>query len=583
MNSSSPELDLDELLRMFRCSTANPKASTGDTVLEKCLQLFQLDHPDYLLIHNENGLLSSYYPSKMMIPQRSGTEPRLESEVLTNLITRGRIARCRTRFPVPVILYKDRYICRSATLSGGPEIYGRTGLDLFFPNNSDSSGPGGNSFISSPSSNANAEPTSTDTSNTTTNTTTSNSKVNDSPIFDGSHVFSYARNQDINLLKYLSVGLICDLMVEKKKVKFCFYVTSSEKADKRGRYKEFGLLCLPYPGCEFFQIMREAGYNLTGVKYNWNQQFVDAELLIPSGKLPLTKDIEWEKYKSWDIIELTKSYLKLLLRSLKENKESILIHCISGWDRTPLFICLLRLSLWADGQIHQHLSPREITYFTLAYDWYLFGHDLSDRISRGEEILFFCFYFLRYIEGNEFTVNDCENHTTQLDISSREETAETADAANSQHRTKPVEIPTPHGSTSKTPRKDGFSPCLARSDSWQIVSPSEGITDPSHLKQTAQGLNISQEPASTSSPSSSQIFSISPSSSSSPNLPRRLCFSCVERKSRLQEVRSFFFNSYSTTVLSHGNEVPKPILSYLTDHFTTSLSFTSATRVKAPN
>lgn len=26
---------------------------------------------------------------------------------------------------------------------------------------------------------------------------------------------------------------------------------------------------------------------------------------------------------------------------------SILVHCISGWDRTPLFISLLRLTLWA--------------------------------------------------------------------------------------------------------------------------------------------------------------------------------------------------------------------------------------------
>lgn len=25
----------------------------------------------------------------------------------------------------------------------------------------------------------------------------------------------------------------------------------------------------------------------------------------------------------------------------------LLVHCISGWDRTPLFISLLRLSLWA--------------------------------------------------------------------------------------------------------------------------------------------------------------------------------------------------------------------------------------------
>ena len=28
-------------------------------------------------------------------------------------------------------------------------------------------------------------------------------------------------------------------------------------------------------------------------------------------------------------------------------KGGLLIHCISGWDRTPLFISLLRLSLWA--------------------------------------------------------------------------------------------------------------------------------------------------------------------------------------------------------------------------------------------
>ncbi len=51
----------------------------------------------------------------------------------------------------------------------------------------------------------------------------------------------------------------------------------------------------------------------------------------------------------------------------------ILIHCISGWDRTPLFISLLRLSLWADGWIHQTLTAEEILYLTLAYDWYLFG------------------------------------------------------------------------------------------------------------------------------------------------------------------------------------------------------------------
>lgn len=44
----------------------------------------------------------------------------------------------------------------------------------------------------------------------------------------------------------------------------------------------------------------------------------------------------------------------------------------------------------------------EITYLTVAYDWYLFGHNLSDRISKGEEILFFCFYFIKFITSDEF-------------------------------------------------------------------------------------------------------------------------------------------------------------------------------------
>jgi myotubularin-related protein 14 len=38
------------------------------------------------------------------------------------------------------------------------------------------------------------------------------------------------------------------------------------------------------------------------------------------------------------------------------------VHCISGWDRTPLFISLLRLSMWADGEIHQSLSAEQILY-----------------------------------------------------------------------------------------------------------------------------------------------------------------------------------------------------------------------------
>ena len=54
-------------------------------------------------------------------------------------------------------------------------------------------------------------------------------------------------------------------------------------------------------------------------------------------------------------------------------ESGLLIHCISGWDRTPLFISLLRLTLWADGAIHTSLGAAEILYLTIAYDWYLYG------------------------------------------------------------------------------------------------------------------------------------------------------------------------------------------------------------------
>lgn len=76
----------------------------------------------------------------------------------------------------------------------------------------------------------------------------------------------------------------------------------------------------------------------------------------------------------------------------------------SGWDRTPLFVSLLRISLWADGVIHTSLSASQILYFTIAYDWLLFGHDLQDRLSKGEEIFFFCFFFLKHIQDEEFSI-----------------------------------------------------------------------------------------------------------------------------------------------------------------------------------
>jgi len=121
------------------------------------------------------------------------------------------------------------------------------------------------------------------------------------------------------------------------------------------------------------------------------------------------------------VVCLTQNYLKLFLKCIerphKENKpDGLLIHCISGWDRTPLFISLLRISLWADGEVHSTLSPLEMLYLTVAYDWLLFSHLLSDRTQRGEDIFYFCFYVLKFIIGEEFSISKAENQRDRMPL-----------------------------------------------------------------------------------------------------------------------------------------------------------------------
>lgn len=117
-------------------------------------------------------------------------------------------------------------------------------------------------------------------------------------------------------------------------------------------------------------------------------------------------NLNWNDYQKWDLQDITLNYLQLLLHYIKDSNGGLLVHCISGWDRTPLFVSLLRISLWADGAIHQTLTAIQLLYYTLAYDWYMFGHNLPDRLKKGEDIFFFCFYMLKHIEGIEYsTVN----------------------------------------------------------------------------------------------------------------------------------------------------------------------------------
>lgn len=382
--------ELFELVKYFskypyRARDTNSKV---EGIQKKCLQLFAKDYK-FTTISN-NGDLCGHYPLKLVILEsklvsgdfENGDSLKVnDARKLKDLFVKARFARCRSRFVVPVILFEGKNICRSATLSGGAEIYGRSGYDFLFA--------GGESIPDDPSEDLNG--------------VNSGGSLYSSGDYD---LFDRIRGQDIRLLKTLRVKYICDLMVEKKKVKFGMRVTSSEKVDKIQRYSEFYLCSVPYPGCEFFRDFKDNEYNADGLYFNWQQDYVDTKFSVPD-VLPNPTGIEWNNYQSWDLVTLTQNYLRLLISCVKDSDGGLLIHCISGWDRTPLFVSLLRMSLWADGRIHQSLSAAEILFLTVAYDWFLFGHGLPERLQRGEEVFFFCFNFLKNIASDEFSVNSC--------------------------------------------------------------------------------------------------------------------------------------------------------------------------------
>lgn len=361
----------------YRAKEVTPQV---EEIERRTLDLFSRDYK-YSIIYNSNGDVCGHYPRQIVFLEqqleydRRRTEGTVQISKLQDLVNRSKLARCRGRFVCPVILYNGKHICRSSTLAGWGELYGRTGYNYIFSGGTD-------------------------------DTFTEPEEVleDDNGVRNGdSQLFDKVRGHDIKLLRYLSVRYICDLMVENKKVKFGLNVTSSEKVDKAQRYADFTLLSVPYPGCEFFKEYKDRDYTAEGLVFNWNQDYVDAPLTIPTC-FTQNLSIDWSRYQSWDLVEQTQNYLKLLLHIINSDDESgLLVHCISGWDRTPLFVSLLRLSLWADGVVHSSLEPAEILFLTIAYDWFLFGHMLPDRLSKGEEIFFFCFNFLKHIVSEKFS------------------------------------------------------------------------------------------------------------------------------------------------------------------------------------
>ncbi|CAH8564322.1 unnamed protein product [Schistosoma turkestanicum] len=331
---------------------------------DNCNALSLEDCPAEIL-ENLGGYMCGHYPPFISVPRTR----HLSSSVadLGQLMLQSKFARCRTRFVVPSFSFKNKNVCRCSTLSGPLEFYGRqvaTAAGFTFD------GHVSNSSVGEPA----------DTSFETEN---------------GRQSLEKLRDDDCELIRRLNVTYICDFMLEYRKIKCWVPISSSEKVDQQGRYNDFIVIPLPYPGSEFFRIWRDSGYAMHHLYFDWNRSGVEVAVnpnLIP--KTLLSSSIEWSSYKSWDIYTITMNYMKLLLGLLYEGSGGLLLHCVSGWDRTPLFICLLRCLLWADDLMHCSLTPIQMLYLTLGYDWFLFGHKLKTRMELGEEILRFTFQFI---------------------------------------------------------------------------------------------------------------------------------------------------------------------------------------------
>lgn len=230
--------------------------------------------------------------------------------LLEQAFVQGRFARTRSRFAAPVILLGSTNICRSATLARSVEIKGREAHEkmstLFY-------GPAANRGGAQPPLSMMEQ----SMANSVVNM--SQDQVDEEP----DSVTAKHRQYDVALLKCLRVRYICDLMVEARKIKFGLTVTSSEKVDRRGRYQEFVIAGVPYPGVELFRVFRDTEYRAERLLFDWNSPGVNAELSLPSG-VGSQLSIDWTQYKSWDLVTLTGNYLRLFLHLLRTGKQDIL-------------------------------------------------------------------------------------------------------------------------------------------------------------------------------------------------------------------------------------------------------------------
>uniref|UniRef100_A0A4W4E0K7 Myotubularin related protein 14 n=1 Tax=Electrophorus electricus TaxID=8005 RepID=A0A4W4E0K7_ELEEL len=518
--------EIADLIELFSKTQYRAKEVTTrvQRIETRCLELFGRDYK-YSVIQNTNGEVCGHYPRHIVYLEYECTEPSKESfestvqiSKLQDLVNRSKMARCRGRFVCPVILYNGKHVCRSSTLAGWGELYGRTGYNYIFSGGTD-------------------------------DTWAESEEVpeEDAVVRNGdSQLFDKVRGSDIKLLKYLSVRYICDLMVENKKVKFGLNVTSSEKVDKAQRYADFTLLSVPYPGCEFFKDYKDRDYTAEGLVFNWNQDYVDAPLTIPVC-FSKSLNIDWSEYQSWDLVQQTQNYLKLLLHIINIDDESgLLVHCISGWDRTPLFVSLLRLSLWA---VNGSVSQDRGSVTSLSSDFSLITEDVPssgpaehvDLPSTGRKAMTSSPQTVLW--NRPILLDERLPHAVPEGKSSSSSSSNQSEHGFIRTGSSPLAVP---GRRSMAEYARSGSSLSTEYGSWQIVSGCGSIHDAAPLP--------------TESPFPFSFQDEGPGG--------RMCAYVSERQARLEAVREIFLAAYSSTVgLMSSSPSPSGAISGLLEQF----------------
>ncbi|XP_035228415.1 myotubularin-related protein 14-like isoform X2 [Stegodyphus dumicola] len=349
VNETDVRMLMDKVARHRYYKSDNDSESVS--IMNMCTMLFERDY-ECQHLDNQRGKFCPTYPMNIIIPVKERADvaeaqfPNTSFDVdeFIPLVEQSHLCRRKHRFPVPVILFEGKYICRSAS------IY---------------------SNVASQWSEEDGRHKSFETKFFEYGMTI------DSAIYLLQNVkFRRQIIKDADVMRYCNIRYIFDLRMENSMQRRSPTVNASEGVYLQ-YYTEFKKISVPYPEVASF---RDFCLN------------------------PEIEELYYDWTSEWKVLVLTENYLLLLLHYIALSEKGALVHCITGIDRTPLFITLLRLSLWADGLIHKSLNPIEMTYFTVAYDWYLFGHDLPKRANGGHWIMFFCFSCLAYISSLMFSI-----------------------------------------------------------------------------------------------------------------------------------------------------------------------------------